>query len=186
MDANLFAVTCTADIEADRLNTFFTMSYENGARMDCQPCLLLVNAWDDLKVQRELTHTIAPVDLSGVRNSFIGKPLKEIALELRREAAQIPSHTLSTVFAVLDERSRTEDNALIVEFEEGELDTARVHFDTVNAELIRIGVITGNVGETRMLAENEPDGVLRTKALELHEQGGPAPRKKLAADPADR
>lgn len=81
------------------------------------------------------------------------------------------------MFAVLDEKSLSEDTGLIVEVKNGEVDSVRVHFDTINAELIRIKMITFDIKETKGLAGE--DGVFRTKPPEESRKGGPAPRKKL-------
>lgn len=79
---------------------------------------------------------------------------------------------------MLDERSLSEDSGLIVRVRNGEVDSVRVHFDAINAELIRVQMITLNIGETKGLVGE--DGVFRTKPPEGSRKGGPAPRKKLA------
>ncbi|KAI6814616.1 hypothetical protein KC340_g16011 [Hortaea werneckii] len=158
-----FPVICTANVEANRLNTFFNMTYGQGIGADSHPALFLVLSMEDLKSARRPEPTRSPV--SGGSSDFIEKSLKDIALELQPEIHHLgPHNSLSTLLVVLDERSLSEENGLIVQLkDDGELDSARVHFDTINAELIRIDVITDDVAETRELAEKAPGGVLRTE-----------------------
>lgn len=80
-------------------------------------------------------------------------------------------------FAILDQQSRSEDSGLIVQVKGGEVDSVRVHFDTINAELIRVQMITFDIRETKGLAgEGE---VFRTKPPDASIKGASAPRKKL-------
>ncbi|RMZ00954.1 hypothetical protein D0862_06552 [Hortaea werneckii] len=203
-----FPVVCTANVGASvgalrrpsasanvianvdqRLNTFFDMTYGQGIGADSHPAFFLVLSMEDLKSARHPEPTRSPV--SGGSSDFIEKSLKDIALELQPEIHHLgPHNSLSTLFVVLDGRSLSEEDGLIVQLkDDGELDFARVHFDTINAELMRIDVITDDVAETRELAEKAPGGVLRTEGQEkekAHENTRKAPRKKLASDPEDR
>lgn len=203
-----FPVVCTANVGANvsalrrpsasananakvaqRLNTFFNMTYGQGISADSHPALFLVLSMEDLKSARHPEPTRSPV--SGGSSDFIEKSLKDIALELQPKIHHLgPHNSLSTLFVVLDERSLSEENGLIVQLkDDGELDSARVHFDTINAELMRVDIITDDVAETRELAEKAPDGVLRTegqKKESAHENVRKAPRKKLTSDLEDR
>lgn len=60
-----------------------------------------------------------------------------------------------------------------------DVQTVRVHFDTIAVELTRISMTTFDIGETAEFAKNAFDGVFRTEPLEPHQQCRPAPRKKL-------
>lgn len=80
-------------------------------------------------------------------------------------------------FAILDEKSLPDESGLIVQVKNGEVDSVRVHFDTINAELIRIQMIRFDIKETKGLVGE--DGVFRTKLPEESRKGGSAPRKML-------
>lgn len=81
------------------------------------------------------------------------------------------------LFAILDEQSLDDDSGLIVQVKGGEVGCVRVHFDTINAELIRIQIITFDIKETKALVGE--NGVFRTKPPEESKKGGVAVRKKL-------
>ena len=77
----------------------------------------------------------------------------------------------------MDEKSLSEDSGLIVQIKDGRVKSVHVHFDTINAELIRVKMITFDVKETQGLVGK--DGVFRTKPPEQSMKGGSAVRKKL-------
>lgn len=107
-------------------------------------------------------------------------PLDDIAQEVMRTASTLPRFTLSSQqFVVPDQRSLRDDSGLLVQAKGDDVQTGRVHFDTIAAELTRISMITFDIGETVDLAKNAFDGVFGTEPPELHQQGKPAPRKKL-------
>lgn len=118
-----------------------------------------------------------PRDMSAIEES-----LENIARNLQTAANLLPPHTLdSHLFAVLDERSKTHDDGLIVFAKDDKVDSVRVHFDTINSELIRINIITASLDHSKVLAREQPDGILRTRPQEPRQHGRPAPRKKLGA-----
>ncbi|CAD0042824.1 unnamed protein product [Aureobasidium pullulans] len=75
------------------------------------------------------------------------------------------------------EESTSSDSGLIVQIKNSAVNSLRVHFDTINAELIRIMMITFDIKETQGLLGE--DGVFRTKPPDESKKGRPAPRKKL-------
>lgn len=116
--------------------------------------------------------------ISPFQSPFIGKSIEDVANSLHSTINNASFRAVDPdLFAVLDEKSLSEDTGLIVEVKNGEVDSVRVHFDTINAELIRIKMITFDIKETKGLAGE--DGVFRTKPPEESRKGGPAPRKKL-------
>ncbi|GAB7362264.1 hypothetical protein MBLNU230_g2284t1 [Neophaeotheca triangularis] len=184
IDADLYAVMCTANtMSAERLTSFFNTTYAYSKEIDCQPSLFLVNCWSELKTGRQLEATNSLISKSGTprQNEFVNRPIKDIALEFQSHADHLETTTLSPIlFVVLDERSRIEDDALVVELKDGEIETARVHFANVNAEIVRIAVILGGVHEVRRVAEESKGGVFQ-HGLDSGQRvkGGTAPRKKL-------
>ena len=58
-------------------------------------------------------------------------------------------------------------------------ETVRARFDTINAELIRVSIITFDIAGTRALAQHAPNGVYSMVSKELRAKGNPALRKKL-------
>ena len=176
MSPHLFAIVCTADFGADRLNAFFDMTYRNSKEQDCPPSLLLVHhpSWTDIENNKEPTLATSG-DVPGVIAS-----LEQIAQSLKAATQRCLQPTLdSHLFAVLDHRSIAQDDGLVVYAKDDTVDSVRVHFDTVNSELIRIHMITGNLEHSKILAREQPDGVLRSKPRKQSERGGPAPRKRL-------
>lgn len=142
--------------------------------MDCQPSLKLIPSLDDLGTA---THPIATVPLVHPFTSpFLSKSPAEVAEIL---AANAPSDSMidSTLFAILDEKSMSQDSGLIVQVKDDRVESVRVHFDTVNAELIRVKMITFDIKETQGLVGK--DGVFRTKPPDESRKGGAAVRKKL-------
>ena len=109
---------------------------------------------------------------------FLFRSPAEVAEILRSSVADTPSHAIDpALFAVLDGKSLFEDSGLIVQIKDGRVESVRVHFDTINAELIRVNMITFDVKETQeLVGEN---GVFRTKPPEQSRKGGSAVRKKL-------
>jgi len=83
----------------------------------------------------------------------------------------------SSLFAILDEKSLFEDSGLSVQIKDGRVESVRVHFDTINAELVRVKMITFDIKETQGLVGK--DGVFRTKPIDESMKGGSAVRKKL-------
>ncbi|KAI4728289.1 hypothetical protein E4T49_03895 [Aureobasidium sp. EXF-10728] len=183
----LFALCCTADIPVDvynleywrssqdqRINNFLGQTYRNSSRMDCQPSLLLLSSLDHPSTPDQPNATKPPT--SSFTSPFVNKPLDDVAKLVQSVSATDFTHP--TLFAVLDEKSLDEDSGLIVQFKDDVVNCVRVHFDTINTELIRINVITGDIAETKaMIGEDE---VFRTKS-EQSMKGGPAARKKLGS-----
>ena len=143
--------------------------------MDCQPSLYLISSLDDSTPTAATTPPIQPFT-----SPFLTKTPSEIAETLSSLFADTSSNTIDpTLFAILDERSISEDSGLIVQIKDGLVDCVRVHFDTINAELIRIQIITFDVKETKGLVGE--DGVFGTKPPEESKKGGFAARKKLGS-----
>lgn len=155
------------------------MTYQASRETDCQPSLLLVKSWEETIDDKKPKPTILAT--SG-EASVIEDSLENIAKELRAAADQLPRHTLdSHLVAVLDKRSATSDDGLIVIAEGDKVYCVRVHFDTINSELIRINVITASLDHSKILAREQPDSVLRSRPQEPRQHGRPVPRKKLGA-----
>jgi hypothetical protein len=144
--------------------------------MDCQPSLYLISSRENLTLTTQPAATTPPIPPS--TSPFRANIPAEIAEILRSSVTKLSSDIVDpSLFAILDERSLDEDSGLIVQVEGGEVDCVRVHFDTINAELIRIQIITFDIKETKgLVGEN---GVFRTKPLEESKKGGFAVRKKL-------
>lgn len=189
----LFALCCTADIPVEvsiealsspttahqmiqRINYFLEQTYHNSSKLDCQPSLLLISALHDSRSNEQLGASQPPI--TSFQSPFVGKSIEDVARSLSSTTEDAPSTTIDpNLFAILDEKSRSEDFGLIVQVKNGKVDSVRVHLDTINAELIRVQMITFNIGETKGLVGE--DGVFRTKPPEESRKGGSAPRKKL-------
>ncbi|KAI5210135.1 hypothetical protein E4T39_00538 [Aureobasidium subglaciale] len=174
----LFALCCTANMTAEdqRIDHFLEQTYQNSSKMDCQPYLLLIRSLDDLSTNDHHHATQPPV--KSFSSPFLDKSLEEIAEMLQRTIRTSESNMIDlNLFAVLDDQSLSLDSGLIVQVKDGVADSVRVHFDTINAELMRVSIITHDIKETRWLLGD--DGVFRTKPPEESQKGGPAPRKKL-------
>ena len=65
----------------------------------------------------------------------------------------------------------------------GIADSVRVHFDTINAELMRLDIQTFDIRDTKSRAGE--DGVTQMQEDKNKARGGPAPRKQLKA-PKDK
>lgn len=144
--------------------------------MDCQPSLLLISSLHDINSTEQPGATQTPI--RPFQSPFIGHSIEGVAKTLRSTSKFASSNTIdSSLFAILDEKSLDEDSGLIVQVKGGEVDSVRVHFDTINAELIRVDMITFDIRETKGLVGK--DGVFRTKPPEESRKRGPAPRKKL-------
>ncbi|KAH0344295.1 hypothetical protein KCU81_g4920, partial [Aureobasidium melanogenum] len=174
---NLFALCCMADIPIEKINYFLEQTYHNSSKMDCQPSLLLVSSLDELVQANQCEATQPPI--SPIQSPLIGKSIEDMANSLHSTIKDTSSNAIDpNLFAVLDEQSLSEDTGLVVQVKDGEVDSVCIHFDTINAELIRIQMITFDIKETKGLAGE--DGVFRTKPPAESRKGGPAPRKKLA------
>ena len=177
MSPHLFALACTADLGAERLNAFLEITYRTSKKLDCQPSLLLVDtSFADIQEDKEPT-LAAPTNIPVVKDS-----LERIAQSLKAATDQgsRPAAIDSRLFVVLDERSIVQDDGLIVNAkDDGSVDSIRVHFDTINAELIRVNIMTFTLDDSKLLAREQADGVLRLKPQKESERGGPAPRKRL-------
>ncbi|RMY80475.1 hypothetical protein D0864_08653 [Hortaea werneckii] len=163
MEADLFAVVVTGGLDAKRVETFFRKTYQKACQMDCSENLVLVDSSEDLgnKMTPKPKPTQPPI--SRLPRST-GLSLEVIAQEIAKTANELPGFVLSSqLFAVLDERSAREDNGLIVQVRNDGIETVRVHFDTIAAEITRISMITFDIGETIDFARNAPDGVFRTE-----------------------
>jgi hypothetical protein len=144
--------------------------------MDCQPSLHLISSLETFLPTAQ-PHATTP-SIHPFTSPFRAKSSAEIAEILRSSIAGNASNTIDpTLFAVLDEKSVSEDSGLIVQIKDGVVDCVRVHFDTVNAELIRIQMITFDIEETKGLVGE--DGVFRTQPPQQSRKGGWAARKKL-------
>lgn len=142
--------------------------------MDCQPSLKLISSLDDLE---PTTHPIATAPLVHPFTSpFLAASPAEVLKTIAAETS-LDSIIDQTLFAILDEKSLSEDSGLIVQSKDGRMQSVRVHFDTINAELIRVKMITFDIKETQGLVD--VDGVFRTKPPEEGRKGGSAVRKKL-------
>ncbi|CAC9885052.1 unnamed protein product, partial [Aureobasidium pullulans] len=179
----LFALCCTADIpsEVDRgflslLNKFLHETYRNSSKMDCQPSLCLISSLDDLDASQELIASHPPVQ--PFSSPFLGQSAEDTAKLLQSHINKLPTSNLHpTLLAILDEESISSDSGLIVQVKNSVVHSVRVHFDTINAEFIRIMMITLDIKETQGLVGE--DGVFRTKPPDESKKGRPAPRKKL-------
>lgn len=196
MEADLFAVVVTAALDAQvrltpivqtryftkrqqRVEAFFHKTYQKAHQMDCAENLVLVNSFEDFrnKSATKLEPTRPPIPRAPRSMEL---PLEAIAQEVTKAANGLPDFILgSQLFAVLDERSAEQDDGLIVQVRNDGVETVRVHFDTIAAEITRISMVTFDIGETVALARDAPDGVFRTEPPKPHQRGGPAPRKKL-------
>jgi hypothetical protein len=146
--------------------------------MDCQPSLHLISSLETFTPTSQVLATTPPIH--PFTSPFLAKSLAEIAEILRSSIAGNAFNTIDpNLFAVLDENSVSEDSGLIVQVKDGVVDCVRVHFDTVNAELIRIQMITFDIEETKGLVGK--DGVFRTKPPQENRKGGWAVRKMLGA-----
>ncbi|KAI5248844.1 hypothetical protein E4T43_00950 [Aureobasidium subglaciale] len=172
----LFALCCTADIPGERIDCFLKQTYQNSSKMDCQPYLLLITSLDYLGFNGHAHATQPPVN--SFSSPFLGKSLEQTVEILQQTIGTSKSNIVDlNLFAVLDDRSLSSDSGLVVQVKDGVVDSVRVHFDTINAELMRISIITQNIKETKWLVGD--DGVFRTKPPEESKKGRPAPRKKL-------
>lgn len=144
--------------------------------MDCQPSLVLVSSLDELVQAKQFDVTQTPT--SPFQSPFIGQSIVDVAKALHSTARNTPFNTVDpNLFAILDERYLSEDSGLIAQVKDGEVDSVRVHFDTINTELIRVYMTTFDMKETKGLVGE--DGVFRTKPHEGSRKERPAPRKKL-------
>lgn len=145
------------------LNDFLTSSYENGRKVsDCDPCLVLVKDLATLK-SKPIKATEPPVD--NFTSAFLGMDLLEIA-ELLESNVEDPGVLCDWLFAVLDERSKSDRSVLLVESADGDVETVRVGFETANLQLVAWGVGVTSAGELQSLAEENEDGVHRLIASE--------------------
>ena len=113
-----------------------------------------------------------------IRSPFMGMSIKETADILIRGLKQVSKGVIdANLFAILDEESLSSESGLIVQVKDGFVDSVRVHFDTINAELIRTSIITFNIEETKRLVGH--DGVYRTMPPSESQKGKSAPPKKL-------
>ncbi|KAI5204687.1 hypothetical protein AUEXF2481DRAFT_85237 [Aureobasidium subglaciale EXF-2481] len=172
----LFALCCTADVPGERIDYFLKQTYLNSSKMDCQPYLLLITSPDDLN-PTDHAHATQPL-VKSFSSPFLDKSLEEAA-DMLQEIIRTSKFDIveSNLFAVLDDQSLSLDSGLIVQVKDGVVDFVRVHFDTINAELMRIWIVTRDIKETKWLVGD--DGVFRTKPPEESQKGRPAPRKKL-------
>ncbi|KAI5257365.1 hypothetical protein E4T42_01102 [Aureobasidium subglaciale] len=131
---------------------------------------------DDLNPNYHAHATQPPV--KSFSSPFLDTSLEEAA-DMLQQIVRTSKFDIveSNLFAVLDDQSLSLDSGLIVQVKDGVVDFVRVHFDTINAELMRIWIITQNIKETKWLVGD--DGVFRTKPPEESQKGRPAPRKKL-------
>ncbi|KEQ89819.1 hypothetical protein M438DRAFT_309568 [Aureobasidium pullulans EXF-150] len=172
----LFALCCTADIPSEKLNKFLHETYRNSSKMDCQPSLFLISSLNDLNASQELIASQTPVQ--PFSSPFLGQSAEDTAKLLQSHINKLPTSNLHpTLLVILDEESIFSDSGLIVQIKNSVVHSVRVHFDTINAELIRIMMITFDIKETQgLVGEN---GVFRTKPPDESKKGRPAPRKKL-------
>lgn len=116
--------------------------------------------------------------VKNVRSPFVGLSTHKTAAILSRGLRQVPKGVIDAdLFAILDEESLSSESGLIVQVKDGFVDSVRVHFDTINAELIRTSIITFNIEETKRLVGH--DGVYRTMPSSESQKGKSAPPKKL-------
>ncbi|CAD0107441.1 unnamed protein product, partial [Aureobasidium uvarum] len=167
-----YAAQQTFRVDDQRINNFLEQTYQNSSKMDCQPSLLLITSLSGLDPTKQTAATMPPI--SSFTSPFIGTSSGDAAKMLQSVAA--PNIVDSNLFAVLDERSLYDDSGLIVRVKDGVVDHVRVHFDTINTELIHIQVMTGDIAETNFMAGE--GGVFRVRS-DGSKKGGPAPRKKL-------
>jgi hypothetical protein len=148
--------------------------------MNCQPSLHLISSLETLTPTTQ-PHATTPPLVHPFTSPFLARSHAEIAEKLRSSIAGNAPNTIDpNLFAVLDERSVSEDSGLIVQVKDGgAVESVRVHFDTVNAELIRVRMITFDIAETKGLVG--ADGVFRTQPPQESRKGGCAVRKKLGA-----
>jgi len=143
--------------------------------MDCSPSLFLMFSPEQVKAVTEFKPTRPPVR-PVPKSSFLGKSIEETADAFQTITANLEAID-SRWFVILDQGSCAEDTGLIVQVKDGVVDSVRVHFDTINAELIRIEIITYDIQETKAAVRR--DGVFRTTLPENRIHGKPAPRKQL-------
>ncbi|KAH0292585.1 hypothetical protein M436DRAFT_49156 [Aureobasidium namibiae CBS 147.97] len=170
----LSALCCTAEISLKRISSFLEQTYENSSKMDCQPSLKLISSLEDLEMTTHPIVTAPPVH--PFTSPFLSRSPAEVA-EILAARTSSDSMIESNLFAILDEKSLSEDSGLIVQVKAGRVESVRVHLDTINAELIRVKMITFDVKETQGLVGK--DGVFRTKPPDESKKGGSAVRKKL-------
>ena len=109
--------------------------------MDCQPSLFLISSLNDLDASQELDASHPPVQ--PFSSPFLGQSAEDTAKLLQLRINEFPTSNLHpTLLAILDEESTSSDSGLIVQIRDGVVHSVRVHFDTINAELIRIMMIT--------------------------------------------
>ncbi|KAI5227187.1 hypothetical protein E4T46_04304 [Aureobasidium subglaciale] len=171
-----YAVPRTYQAREQRIDYFLKQTYLNSSKMDCQPYLLLITSPDDLN-PTDHAHATQPL-VKSFSSPFLDKSLEEAA-DMLQEIIRTSKFDIveSNLFAVLDDQSLSLDSGLIVQVKDGVVDFVRVHFDTINAELMRIWIVTRDIKETKWLVGD--DGVFRTKPPEESQKGRPAPRKKL-------
>jgi hypothetical protein len=163
--------------KSQRINYFLEQTYLNSSKMDCQPSLHLITSLERLNPTTQ-PHATTPPILHPSTSPFLVKSLTEIAEILRSMVADESNTIDPDLFAVLDGKSVLEDSGLIVQVKDGgAVESVRVHFDTVNAELIRVRMITFDIAETKGLVG--ADGVFRTQPPQESRKGGCAVRKKL-------
>ncbi|THZ98127.1 hypothetical protein D6C82_05999 [Aureobasidium pullulans] len=159
-----------------RLNKFLHETYRNSSKMDCQPSLCLISSLNDLDASQELIASQTPVQPFSC--PFLGQSAEDTAKLLQLRINEFPTSNFHpTLLVILDEESTSSDSGLIVQIKNSAVNSVRVHFDTINAELIRIMMITFDIKETQGLVGK--DGVFRTKSPDESTKGRPAPRKKL-------
>ncbi|THW85774.1 hypothetical protein D6D15_07838 [Aureobasidium pullulans] len=159
----LFALCCTADIPSEVDRGFLSF-------------LFLISSLNDLDASQELDASHPPVQ--SFSSPFLGQSAEDTAKLLQSRINKLPTSNLHpTLLVILDEESTSSDSGLIVQVKDGVVHSVRVHCDTINAELIRIMMITFGIKETQGLVGE--DGVFRTKPPDESKKGRPAPRKKL-------
>lgn len=116
--------------------------------------------------------------IANFQSAFLGKFIENTADVLNQVLKEVPRGIINpTLFAILDEQSLASESGLIVQVKDGSVDSVRVHFDTINAELIRISMITFDIKETKELVGH--DGVFRAVPADGNNQGRSALQKKI-------
>jgi hypothetical protein len=121
-----------------------------------------------------LSSSASQPPLQPFTSPFLGQSIED--------AAQHPIFQQASFFAVLDERSASDNTALLASRKpDGSVHTVRATFSEVQRTLISIGIGSMGFAEIQSIAQGN-DGVYGAPAPgQGPQKGNPAPRKKLGA-----
>lgn len=118
---------------------------------------------------KEIKATEPPVD--NFPSPFLGMNLVEIG-QLLQSNVDDSSPICTWLYAVLDERSKSDRSVLLVDSADDKIEIVRVGFETANLQLVTLAVVVISVSELQGPAGETEDGIYRVILSEEGDEMG--------------